>query len=191
MADIEGLKDASKEYAEHTKKYTMLLGDYITHTKESNNIKNRYKQIFFFVILGMMVVLVALFFISVFKSFNMLKTLSGNAVAVVAGVVTTMISSFVTMVVSIFKLPKIIAEYLFNPEEDKNMGTIIRYIQKYDVSMYKIQKDIEDSNVNRVLEVDLLDECDGVPENLREIADSITQRNTANEQATNEQAANG
>jgi len=43
----------------------------------------------------------------------------------VTGTTTAVISSFVTILASLFNLPKIIAEYLFNPKEDKNISTIV------------------------------------------------------------------
>ena len=61
----------------------------------------------------------------------------------IIGLVTAIISSFITMLVSLFKLPEIIAKYLFNLKEDENMAKIIGHIQTYDIGMYTIEKDLE------------------------------------------------
>lgn len=44
---------------------------------------------------------------------------------------------------AVLKLPKIIAEYLFNPEEDKGMAQVIGQIQKNDTDMYSIESKLE------------------------------------------------
>lgn len=40
------------------------------------------------------------------------------------------------MIVALLKIPEIIAEYLFNTEEDYFMNEIIRNIQEHDKAMY-------------------------------------------------------
>lgn len=64
-----------------------------------------------------------------------------DSIAVVTGAIATIISSFSTMIVSIFKLPKIVAEYLFNKEEDKSMDGIIKNIQQYEINAVKYELD--------------------------------------------------
>lgn len=44
--------------------------------------------------------------------------------------------SFGALSVSLLKLPKIIANYLFNPEEGRDMVDVIKWIQDYDKAMY-------------------------------------------------------
>ena len=63
-----------------------------------------------------------------------------NSSAVIAGAITGMISSFVTMLLSIFKLPQIIAEYLFNKEEDRMMSEVIKNIQTYEIDVVKAER---------------------------------------------------
>ena len=57
---------------------------------------------------------------------------------------TPLISSFGTIIISLLKLPEIIAKYLFNPKEDKSAVTIVENIQKYDLSMYAMKHNIEE-----------------------------------------------
>ncbi len=52
---------------------------------------------------------------------------------VVTGAITAVISSLSTMILSISKLPKLIAKYLFNENEDRSMTEIIKNIQSYEL----------------------------------------------------------
>jgi len=56
------------------------------------------------------------------------------------GAVTGMITTLSTMILSIFKLPEIVANYLFNKEEDKQMIEIIKNIQAYELQAVKLEK---------------------------------------------------
>lgn len=148
MADTDNSpKDTSKEYGKHTKKYTKLLQNYIVHTEDSNKIKNKYKKIFFWIIIAIMAALTIAFIVLLCNALGIIKDLSVGEKPIptesIVGLVTAIISSFITMLVSLFKLPEIIAKYLFNPKEDENMATIIGHIQAYDIGMYTIEKETE------------------------------------------------
>lgn len=52
---------------------------------------------------------------------------------VATGAITAVISSLSTMILSISKLPKLIAKYLFNENEDRSMTEIIKNIQSYEL----------------------------------------------------------
>lgn len=119
------------EYAAHTKKYTTLLENYINYTQKSGKIKNGYKKWFFRIIMAI--------------TFDKVSAMQSNVLETVISIVTTVITSFVTMLVSLFELPKVIAKYLFDPEEDKNMTKIIEQIQTYDTSMYSMELEMERS----------------------------------------------
>ncbi len=148
MADINSVSDAenSSEYKEHAKKYTNFLEEYKTYTRNSNNLKNKYKKIFFWIIIAILCTLVLLFFASVFigfASFIFIVVLEKESVETIAGIITTVISSFSAVLVALFKLPKIIAEYFFNKEEDNSMVKVIEQIQQYDREMYALEINIE------------------------------------------------
>lgn len=66
--------------------------------------------------------------------------LGNSSLEVITGSIVAVISSFVTMIVSIFKLPRIIAKYLFNKKEDDQMTRIIENIQKYELDAVKTEK---------------------------------------------------
>lgn len=148
MADTDNHSiSTSEEYKKHTEKYTKLLKNYIKHTKNSNKIKNDYKKIFFWIIIAIMATLAIAFVVLLCNALGIIKDLSIEEKPIptesIIGLVTAIISSFITMLVSLFKLPEIIAKYLFNPKEDENMAKIIGHIQTYDIGMYTIEKDLE------------------------------------------------
>lgn len=148
MADTDNHSiSAPEEYKKHTEKYTELLKNYITHTKNSNKIKNDYKEIFFWIIIGIMAALTIAFIVLLCSAFGIIIYLSIKEKPIptesIIGLIAAIISSFITMLVSLFKLPEIIAKYLFNPKEDENMAKIIGHIQTYDIGMYTIEKDLE------------------------------------------------
>ena len=57
--------------------------------------------------------------------------------SIISGIIPVIISSFVTMLTAILKLPQIIANYLFNKDEDNQMVEIIKSIQQYEVDISK------------------------------------------------------
>ena len=148
-------KTENNKYDEHTQKYTELLSAFITNAKGSNSVKNGLKISFFVFIVVIMIALIVLFFCSIFKAFGIIMHLNLNDVhnlESVIGSVVSIIPSLATILVSLIKLPEIIAKYLFNPQEDNNMLTIIEKIQKYDIEMYTLDKDIERIMMERKLE---------------------------------------
>lgn len=92
-----------------------------------------------FVFAGTLLLSIILFTIMIIKDYN--------SVAVITGAITTIISSFATMIVSLFKLPKIIADYLFNKKEDRLMNQIIKNIQQYEINAVKY--DLENLKIER------------------------------------------
>lgn len=57
----------------------------------------------------------------------------------VIGAISALISAFTSMVVAVLNLPKIVAEYLFDKNEDDNMTQIIKGIQTYEVECEKLR----------------------------------------------------
>lgn len=57
----------------------------------------------------------------------------------VIGAISALISAFTSMVVAVLNLPKIVAEYLFDKNEDNNMTQIIKGIQTYEVECEKLK----------------------------------------------------
>lgn len=129
-------------HGQYTQAYINILNAYTDQIKSSVNSKNTLKTNFFNLIKKIMLALVFLFGISVIISFVVFSLMIKNnyqSVAVITGAVTAMLSTFSTMMLSIFKLPKIIADYLFNKEEDKQMNEIIKNIQRYEIDAVKME----------------------------------------------------
>lgn len=150
MADTDQQADSrtnASEYRKHTEKYTEILSNYAAYTKSSNDMKACYKKIFFWAVMGILFALAAVFLYSVYSAFEVMKALPDTKENIpmenIAGAAAAVISSSVTVLAAVLKLPEIIAEYLFNPEEDKGMAQVIGQIQKNDTDMYSIESKLE------------------------------------------------
>lgn len=130
----------SISHDKYTESYIGILDQYKEQITSYTTAKNKLKERSFILIATIMSVLIFIFCIVVVISFvlffNMLKSRS-DSIAVIVGAVTAIVSSFATMVVSMFKMPEIITKYLFNKDEDKQMTTIIQNIQSYEIAFLK------------------------------------------------------
>ena len=137
-------------HGKYTDAYIDILKTYEKQILDSVSKKNNLKEEFFitikhimyglcFVFAGTLLLSIILFTIMIIKDYN--------SVAVITGSITTIISSFATMIVSLFKLPKIIADYLFNKKEDRLMNQIIKNIQQYEINAVKY--DLENLKIER------------------------------------------
>lgn len=116
--------------------YLRILKAYHKQIEESIKKKNELKGKFFNMIKKIMYILIGLFIVSIISSFAIFIIsilFKYKSIEIIAGAITALISSFVTMIVSISKLPEIIAKYLFNKKEDKIMKKIIESIQSYEI----------------------------------------------------------
>lgn len=146
--------DAHEEY---TRAYIGILNTYQEQISKSITSKNELKCNFFCMIRFIMIALVLLFFIAIIVSmyiFSQMIAKNYQSVSVISGAVTAMISTLSTMVLSIFKLPQIIADYLFNKEEDNQMNEVIKNIQKYEIDAFKLER-ITRSDANEASMADL------------------------------------
>lgn len=128
---------------EYAKAYIKILKTYNKHIRSTIEKKNELKQKFFKTIKFIMCALTILFGCSLICSlfiFVLMIKYEYQSAAVITGAITALISSFVTMTLSIFKLPEIIAEYLFNKNEDVLMSEIIKNIQNHEIDMVKTAK---------------------------------------------------
>lgn len=139
--DSNNMQDTHDKY---TKAYIDILNTYKIQISSSIEEKKKLKEKFFNVIKNVMYWLIFVFIITIIFSiilFGIMAYKNYDSIAVVTGAIATIISSFSTMIVSIFKLPKIVAEYLFNKEEDKSMDGIIKNIQQYEINAVKYELD--------------------------------------------------
>lgn len=132
-------------HGKYTQAYVGILDTYKEQISNSVNKKNQLKEKFFSVIKGIMITLVVLFVVILlcsFVIFGIMIICKYQSVSVITGAITAMLSSFATMLVSIFKLPQIIADYLFNKDEDNQMIEIIKNIQQYEIDAVKLEKTV-------------------------------------------------
>ena len=128
-------------HSRYTEVYVEILNTYKEQLSKSINNKNNLKQDFLVFIKAVMYMLTITFIIVISLIIMGLVVLLGNSsLEVITGSIVAVISSFVTMIVSIFKLPRIIAKYLFNKKEDDQMTRIIENIQNYELDAVKTEK---------------------------------------------------
>lgn len=113
----------------HSESYSDLLTNYVTNSSLSLKQKRRFKEWFFWVTLISLMLAFALFFIIV-----IIIVINNNSSKVNMTALSAMLSSFISLLALYNIIPKIIAEYLFNIEEDKNMTEVIKSIQQYDTT---------------------------------------------------------
>lgn len=143
-------------YIQHTKKYTEFLEIFVKTLRRSSILKFWLKLLFFIIIVSIMIGMYNLFSNSLDNTFNIIKVLNAtnnDSIENIISAIVPVITSFSTMMVSLIKLPEIIAHYLFNTEEDKNMAEIIGKIQNYDVQMFSLEQQIK-SLINKQQEHD-------------------------------------
>ena len=135
-------------HIQYTDAYISILDAYKKHLEESTKNKLELKKKFFstinlimyvstFAFVGTIILSTIIFIISIYKN--------NSSVEIIAG-------SIVTMVVTIFKLPEIIAHYLFNKKEDKQMVHIIENIQQYEINAVKTEE-LHSQAINDATEV--------------------------------------
>lgn len=109
--------------------FNHLLNDYVQAAGKNLNTKLSLKKAFFIIcsiiLIGIFLLMIAVTLICIFKNVNT-ETL-------VIAIVNNIISFFTAFIV----LPKTIAEYLFNPEEEKDTINLIRNIQEHDKDIRK------------------------------------------------------
>ncbi len=116
--------------AKKDKLFEQLLANYIDDHKKKQHHKRILKIIFFVCI---MMLLFAVTGFVVYMYHYALQNISENITAFITASATLSIE----LVVAFFKLPKIIAEYLFDKEEDKSFAKIINNMQNYNLQRSK------------------------------------------------------
>ena len=131
--------------------YETIVETYSSQIKRAYKNKNGLKFFFFFFVVVIMAVLLFVFIKCLCSSYDMFTALTtastdssttviGNGstevIAAVVGPATALVSSCVSVILAIFKLPEIIAKYLFSEKEDDTMCTLISNIQNYTLIGY-------------------------------------------------------
>lgn len=112
--------------------YESLLRSYTDHIKVSLTYKRKMKAVFFIFSIALMSLLVlAIINCVVLFANNMISDKPSNIIDFLPALITGLVS-FVT---SIIIIPKVIAEHLFNHEEESFMIKIVEIIQSHDTSI--------------------------------------------------------
>lgn len=140
MAVFNNNKKDADEY--HSDKYTILLNNYVKNMDRNVRAKLVLKIIFFIIVMCILGGLSYTFYYTIKCTINAIREMIKSnyaSIDIIVTIITPLMSSFGTIMVSLLKLPEIIAHYLFNPEEDESAVTIVGNIQKYDISMYAMK----------------------------------------------------
>lgn len=141
----------------YTKIYIEILESYKKYIDNSVASKINLKNNFFITIQAIMMIMTASFVIILVLSIVIIAImtyLNKNSAQIITNSIVAIISSFVTMVLSLLKLPQIIADYLYNTDEDEQMNKIIGNIQTYELNAVKEEKMLEKAKVDAVIETD-------------------------------------
>ena len=136
----------SHEILLHSKSYSSLLSTYVNSIKVNNGLKICLKILFFLITMGSMVAIVYFFYLSLlyaFNSFYSIKNLNKISIEAILSVVTVLLPAISSLIVAFVKIPQIIAEYLFNTQEDKYMNSVIKNIQDYDKVLFAMEQKLE------------------------------------------------
>lgn len=124
------LNEHSKAMSNHSRQYTKLLKGYIGNSKGNLKKKNIFKDVFFWISISTLILSFALF-VAISIAF-VVKDWCELNMSAVSGLITSLVGMLSLYII----IPKIIAKYLFNIKEDKNMAKIVKSIQKYDAKVF-------------------------------------------------------
>lgn len=113
--------------------FSSLLEVYVDNLKVQSKHKRNLKVWFFIVLMFLLVGVTVVSLI-----------MMGLAISAgdIASSVSAAVASLVEFSVAFFKLPQIVAEYLFNKSEDDTMASIIKNMQDYNLKRYNSETDV-------------------------------------------------
>lgn len=123
----ESAKKEAQSYFKINEAFEEFLNDFVKHQNAKENEKLIFKAVFFVVIMLCFTILLIVPIILI-----VLLRKSSEITIVIA-----LISALVEMISAILVLPKIIAQYLFDKEEDRNVLDIIKNMQQYNEQKQK------------------------------------------------------
>lgn len=157
IADIKFYKKQRSESVKHSKSYSKLLEIYVESVQENIKIKRRHKNFFFNITMGILLIIVLIFALTLIYAainFSKFDNLNGVSLEAILSIITVLVPSMTSLIVAFIKIPEIIAEYLFNIQEDNYMNSVIKNIQDYDKSMFdieqKMNKDLENERPDEI-----------------------------------------
>lgn len=112
-----------ENYLKVDEQFKQFLSDFVSNQNEKDNQKRKLKESFFWFIM-------VCFSILIVSPIGVLGLIIWGKLSDVSAV-GAIVSILIELVSAILVLPKIIAEYLFDKEEDKNMMDLIKNMQDY------------------------------------------------------------
>lgn len=140
--DIESTDVHRGEALRHSKIYTQLLLIYKSSIRCNVILKGLFKALFFFATMIAFGFVVYFFCTSLKQVSSLLVMLSVDKrldLESILGMVTVVVPAAVSLIVALIKIPKIIAKYLFDAREDNHVDSVIKNIQTYDATIFKIE----------------------------------------------------
>lgn len=137
----------------YTDTYIEILSTYKDQLNKSFDQKIKLKEDFFHFIQFIMRVMVVVFAIVLIGSVILMSAMAFmNLISLqfIVGAATAIISSFVSLLLGIIKLPKIIAKYLFDKEENNLMEGIIKNIQIYELNATRYEAVKEKASIDAI-----------------------------------------
>lgn len=125
VEDSQKIKDLFDEsYIKMDEKFLEYLGTFIEITREGDRIKRNLKVWFFrYIMLILLGLIICQCFVVCYASVHS-QSIDSKVTVAICGI---LIENLTALII----LPRIIAEYLFNKEEDKNRIDIIKSMQNY------------------------------------------------------------
>lgn len=120
------------------KLFNQFLENYTNEYKSKSEQKRKLKDIFFVVILSILGIIVVGSMILLIVLLNLKLNISN--------IIITLISTSAEIITSLLILPKIIAEYLFDKEEEQHLNEIIGKMQEYNLNSKNIKSNNTDEN---------------------------------------------
>ena len=154
VSDDQELLKAQKEMqlsyfiniTNHNDKFTKLLESYTDFVSTTLNKKIKMKSCFFWLSYIVLIVVVLITIASLF----VVIISAGRDNFEIQDYILPIVTAIVTFLTSFIVIPKIIAEYLFNSNEESVMKDIVNSIQEYDKN---IKNDIGNKVNNQLQEV--------------------------------------
>lgn len=168
--------------------YSYIIKEYSLGLHKDLKNKRVLKAIFFSVIIAILLAITVIFIVALFKSFSLIKTTQNKDNEFVLSLLLQAVTAIAAALASILVLPKIIANYLFNPKEEHAIRTMIEKIQRYDTSM--IPKEAERIEVSKYEdEKGNLDNED--PSELEDLAEAGATQEDLPDSSQNKDASSG
>lgn len=128
------LEHDKKSMRNHNYYYDTILREYSNGITKSLEIKTDLKKDFYSKCIN---IIIGLIFLQVFIILTVIGCYYHNVFIPEEVSITIAVSSIGTLITSFIALPIIIAKYLFNPNEERNVMQVIKNIQKHDVLIRK------------------------------------------------------